>query len=237
MSHCSAKGPFLVIGTLLTLLGAETPARAQGSIVYHGPVDVLLISSGAESYTYGIDMNEDGTEDFVFRAFNSFGVYSTTGGLTVGVPKGGFDLGNWSIPLSDGFSIGPILEDPLQWTASQQGMFDWIGATLHIRNTSGSSGYWNPPPGSLLIAYVGTEFMLADGAHYGWIRVQVAGIGNGGIIKDWAYNSIPGQPILAGQVPEPSTWALITAGSVLLLVHLRHQFVGSRSSSRRPATN
>lgn len=40
---------------------------------------------------------------------------------------------------------------------------------------------------------------------------------NGGIIEEWAYNSIPGQPILAGQVPEPGIIALLLVGGSLTL--------------------
>ena len=129
------------------------------------------------------------------------------------VPKGGLDLGSWSIPLLADFPIGPGLSESLQWVASSLETFDWIGQTLHSRNTAGSSGYWNPPWPEFLTAFVGVEFAIGADTHYGWIRVEVfAPPGNGGTIMDWAYNSIPGQPILAGQVPEPSTWALFAGG-------------------------
>jgi hypothetical protein len=92
---------------------------------------------------------------------------------------------------------------------------------MHTRDFSGGTGYWNPPVGELLTAYVGVEFSVEAAVHYGWIRVTVSGVGNGGIIHDWAYNSIPGQPILAGQVPEPSTWALLIIGAGLLVWRTR----------------
>jgi hypothetical protein len=68
----------------------------------------------------------------------------------------------------------------------------------------------------LLTAYVGVEFNIEETLHYGWIQVTAGDFGNGGIIHDWAYNSAPGQPILAGQVPEPSTWALLICGGMVL---------------------
>lgn len=217
----------------MLFLGTETPACAQGSIVYHAPVNVSLYSAGGTPYTYGIDMNSDGTEDFVFRAYTSFAIYSTTGGLTVGIPKGGNDVGNWSIPLLDGYSIGPFLDDPLQWTSSYQAAFPpdyWIGASLHVSNDLGIYGYWVTPIGTFLTASVGVQFTLEDGAHYGWIRVSTPAIVNGGVIEDWAYNSVPGQPILAGQVPEPSTWILLTGG-IMLLAFRQSRWVPSLVSS------
>ena len=67
-------------------------------------------------------------------------------------------------------------------------------------------------------AFVGVEFQIDGSEHYGWIGVEtwwLAGV-NGGTITDWAYNTVPGEMILAGQVPEPSTWAMMLCGSALL---------------------
>jgi hypothetical protein len=65
-------------------------------------------------------------------------------------------------------------------------------------------------------AYIGLQFMLDDGVHYGWARVgcPVTGLG-GGWIYEAAYDIRPDTLILAGAVPEPSTWALLSAGGIL----------------------
>ncbi len=78
-------------------------------------------------------------------------------------------------------------------------------------------------------AFIGVEFMAADGVHYGWIQFQGfshpdtvidTAIGQfhppagtlGGLVNSWAYESEPGKPIIAGAVPEPSSALLFTAG-------------------------
>lgn len=201
-------------GLILTAL----PSYGQGTVVYHNAGDVFLHSSGGGSNTLGIDMDSDGSDDFVFEAFTSFNIYSEVGGRSVGIPKGGNDLGANSIPLLDGFEVDGTLSSPLEWVSSFQGSFtgDWIGARLHSRNFAGSAGYWNPAIPTSLTAYVGVEFEIEGADHYGWIQVTAGSIGNGGWINDWAYNSVPGEMIFAGQVPEPSTWVLLIAGGFLL---------------------
>jgi hypothetical protein len=40
----------------------------------------------------------------------------------------------------------------------------------------------------------------------------------GGMLLGWAYNSLPNTPIFASPVPEPSTWALLVGGGVLMVL-------------------
>jgi len=48
--------------------------------------------------------------------------------------------------------------------------------------------------------YMGIQFQISGAIHYGWVRVNVdAGVSQL-ILKDWAYNTVADQPILAGQM-------------------------------------
>ena len=206
----------LLLGLLVMAL-APGVGHAQGTIVYHNPPDHLMFSRGEATRLHDIDMNSDGTVDFVFRAYTSFSTYSTTGNRSVAIPQGGLDFGSFSIPLAEGFEIGPTLSDPLSWQSSFQPGFPpgyWVGQTLHVFDSIGASGFWQPN----LTGYLGVEFQIKGNAHYGWIRLSTLPFptANGGTIHDWAYNSIPGEFILAGQVPEPGTVALLLAGGGFL---------------------
>ena len=45
-----------------------------------------------------------------------------------------------------------------------------------------------------------------------YLRITTLVFNNGGYIKEWAYDTVAGQSILAGAVPEPSAWALLVLG-------------------------
>ena len=205
----------LLLGLLVMAL-APGVGHAQGTIVYHNPPDHLMVPRGFSIF-HDIDMNNDGAVDFVFRAGSQFDIYSTTGNRSLAIPQGGLDFGSFSIPLAEGFAIGSTLPDPLGWQSSFQPGFPpgyWVGQTLHAANDIGTLGYWQPN----ITAYLGVEFKIQGDMHYGWIRLStlnVPGV-NGGTIHDWAYNSIPGQSILSGQVPEPGTVALFVVGGGFL---------------------
>ena len=53
----------------------------------------------------------------------------------------------------------------------------------------------------------GSGWTWQEPSHYGWIHIENLFGSNWGQISDWAYETRPDTPILAGAVPEPSTWA------------------------------
>jgi hypothetical protein len=102
---------------------------------------------------------------------------------------------------------------------------------------SQAAGQWGGGNG-----YLGFEFLAPDGWHYGWASVDV-GVKN--ITEDfsyqetligYAYNTVPGQPLLAGQehyqpmapTPEPGTLGLLAIGSLGLGLWRRRKAVGSK---------
>ncbi|HPY31310.1 MAG TPA: PEP-CTERM sorting domain-containing protein, partial [Verrucomicrobiota bacterium] len=87
-------------------------------------------------------------------------------------------------------------------------------ASIAIALSSGESSDWPGSPGAR--GFIGIGFELDDGFHYGYFDVHMVAEG-GGVLFGWAYNSIPNAPIFASPVPEPSTWALLIGGGVLML--------------------
>ncbi|MCL4790016.1 MAG: hypothetical protein KJ070_25080 [Verrucomicrobia bacterium] len=68
---------------------------------------------------------------------------------------------------------------------------------------------WTGPLGAAGRGFVGVRFYAADGAHYGWIRV---GLGFPTLVLDWAYESEPDTPIIAGagiDHDHDSVWDLV----------------------------
>lgn len=71
----------------------------------------------------------------------------------------------------------------------------------------GNSGYnpWYGPLGFMGEGYLGTRIPMADGWHYGWIRVRLPGTNDsfdwGLVFEDWAFEPQADTPILAGAKP------------------------------------
>jgi hypothetical protein len=75
------------------------------------------------------------------------------------------------------------------------------------------NGFWNRNN----TAFAGIRFQSAGQPHLGWVRIRLRDTNSDGwadtvTAVDWAYNSVAGAPILAGDTgatPEPGTKAMV----------------------------
>ncbi len=72
--------------------------------------------------------------------------------------------------------------------------------------------------------YIGVRFTNEDGEHFGWIQLNVNANSTSVEIIDWAWEKVPGEPILAGAttggaanqvIPTLSEWAIIVLMTLL----------------------
>jgi hypothetical protein len=200
------KTPARTFWISVLVLSVNHPCR--GSISVNWLDEPMVLWSEFASVQTPLDMNLDGLDDFIFTASVSFvGVHPETANQYLIYPSPPPNIGGPVEPLSDGFEIGPNSGD---------GELDWYGSTGYstlIQCLSGAcAGRFKGQH-----AYMGVEFDIAGGTHYGWIDMYVAADGPYAEIYGWAYETQPGVSILAGAVPEPSTVLLMAAGSLALL--------------------
>jgi len=203
------------------------------------PEGFLGIGPG-NPFTKTFDFDGNGTTDLEFQAgVDIFGFYvvGAAGASTRVVGVSGFGV----VPMVYGESIGSILGPTANPRASlfpsDQAWFELTGYSQlsHIFNDGGNvtGGPWHPENDAAYgeDAYLGFEFQGDDGTHYGWLRIhEFAGVG--GFFREYAYNDTPGENILAGQIPEPSTTVLLIGGFAFVVGRRRRNNQGITRRSR-----
>jgi hypothetical protein len=189
------------------LTSANTSAYGRDTIVYvSGPS--FPFQYGVDPGDAAIDLNGDGTPDFSFQLSYFFTSYGSFIGFDGGPISGGGAYGPYLVwglgmnsTLFQRFSNGTILPfgtfigspSPTNslWNSPDQSTAIatlWIGPTQR-----GLSG----PLANVGVGYIGVRFYAADGWHYGWIRVRSTPVVE---VVDWAYESRPDAPIVAGLI-------------------------------------
>lgn len=171
------------------LLAAATPADA--GVVYVNPLDQTYTNQ-----SFNLDLNSDGIPDVSFT-HNAWQAYRSLWAYGHGIAKAGW-AGAAAFPASQ--MVGP----GLGWTA---------GAKLAGLSPGGVRGNWV----NVTDRYLGLRFQIGTNIHYGWVRMDVSAdwqtLTIAATVKDWAYESSPGQPIHTGAIPEPSSLSLLALGA------------------------
>lgn len=226
----------LLLASALVLVAALT-AFSQGTIVYtRMPLNIVppQFPWDAEGYRaigdwggtgspYGsvsVDINQDGQDDYLFTWGMNFGMRCLQGNKLAAYLLVPWDSGNVSA-LAPGAVIGDSMS-LVGWMGAQDSPYTFL---LSGWRDIGDPSYIGAGEfAGMESAYAGLQLQINGNTHYGWIRLGAPlPFLNGGWIYDYAYEARPGVPILAGAIPEPSTWALLVGGGVLMVSFKRNR--------------
>jgi hypothetical protein len=199
---------------LVVLFGLASPRLLPASI-HFTDVPVLVTNGwpiiGLPSNPYSLDMDGDGTTDLIFRSqSDGFSVFPQAGAAVWATAAGPLDLNTLAVPLPAGTEI----------TASLQPLYLWDndsinGSLLTSAMNEGAIGLFTGQN-----AYLGVQFLRSGETFLGWVHLDTSYVGlNTGNLLGYAWEDVSGQAILAGQVPEPNSLALLVLSGCLFLAH------------------
>ena len=171
----------------------STGTVVQGQVYYSNLVDTV-------SGHYEIDIDGNNNNDYSFGVANS--AVSTTSGMSYlkYVNISNLDTNEWI--QTNKKDINNYLVKPLNSGVSINSSGNW-GHEFKVNNMGKSVNNNTFTPQNFFIAegdkYIGIKLSLADGVHFGWIRVNVMPSTTTVRIRDWAYEQTAGKSIKTGQ--------------------------------------
>jgi hypothetical protein len=215
---------------LTSLILSATNSHAN--ITYSGPIN----TSFTDSFELDIDgdSNFDITFNFVHTTFGNPSVYE----LQASYNSSQLRIIGWSFPYSGGVlaldagtAIGADLDPSLNWDPG-------FAHTMATRDyyilvpTNVISGAW----ADVANMYLGFELTGASTTNYGWVQMSVEDQVTSATVHDFAFESISGDSIMAGAIPEPSTLCLIFSGMLVIRFRKKRTTTGSTLRAASGAT-
>lgn len=179
----------------VSLLAGAKPAEAE--IVYT-PCNIPMAEGYAGGLLTPLDLNNDGVADFQFSNFS----YSTHGNANRNLSILPAQKGNEIIGVQSGRRVTAAALPPGARVGSSANFRSYpqgLEMAATGRGTQGRSytGAWL----NVETAFLGLKFLINGQVHYGWALVKFPGPGEflWGSIYGYAYETVPGQPIVTGQ--------------------------------------
>ena len=179
---------------------------------------VILYSEPNTRAFYTLDFNGDGIDEFTFTSESAFfvGLRSEENTRYLGAIPPPPNIPGTVLALDTGFEIGRESENTDRIWSTSLGSYRTIALCLASGFETVCSNVFPPENQS---AFIGIEFTLDDGVHYGYIEASVQttlSSVNSMQIYGWAWETEPGKPITAVPIPEPITMIFFLLGGGFL---------------------
>lgn len=192
---------------------------ATAQIVYTDvDPDLTITQSTAGSTGHALDINNDGITDATMTAS-----LTTSSNKAVKVsPAAGSQIPmSGAILLAKALNMDAIIDavspSGTSWQNAPNAVLRQIPIVPRPRPWGGNPipfGDWS----NTTDRYLPIRFSVEGDWHYGWVRVSVVSLSAGisFIIRDYAYNSMPNEPLLAGQTTALGIMENSIASSIIL---------------------
>lgn len=146
-----------------------------------------------------LDLNNDDVIDFKIGNFIDFHHPSW---FYAECYESNRNTGDWI-----GEAGGVIDNSRSDWTGGEHLLVSWM--ILLNEQEMGGVGPWLGKTG-----YMGLQFDADGETHFGWVHMTAYDEFPGMTIHSWAYETVSGQGIVAGAIPEPSSGILTVIGAL-----------------------
>ncbi len=160
---------------------------------------------------FGIDFGNNGTTNFIIKfisSLNSTVSYIYALGINA---KTGNASWNGSGSYAKALNKDDIVNTLTTWSRASNNNLAYY--SIYTSNSTTTSTFTAGDFLGTSNKYVGVKFMIGADTHYGWIQVQVLSNSTSATITGYAYNDENNGPILAGQIPEAGSLALLALGA------------------------
>lgn len=174
---------------------AGVAGTADAAIQYSGTQDINI----AQFNSLNLQIDGDVNGDILLKNY-VFGSAPYQGALVNFAPGKvvGFNAGlNYATALSAGALVDATTTSGGPFAASLA--FGAANPNAQFNNVTG--------------AFIGLTFPIGASNHFGWVRVSIDNAAGTFVVNDWAYNTVAGEGIRAGQVPEPTSLGMLAAGA------------------------
>ncbi len=206
---CLPSGMAFIIPIAIGMMFSVT-AKAQ--IVYTDLIPDVWYSCTFNSPctgNYSLDLNNDGINDFVLSPRKKFVgcgachslIYVMADGDSVVISS---TSNSWIADQAGGYALNTLIDSSLGWTNAIHTLATKRADCVACSSSPGNYLVQSPISGpwvNIWGKYLGLKIQMGTDFYYGWIKLGVA-IGSNTVsitIMEYAYNSSPSQPILAGQ--------------------------------------